>query len=119
MYIEILDELRQQHEWLQPKLEDCEAIERLSNTLRRAEAHYDFEDHWFFAWESYAPELIRKMLDQHHQCRELMRLIAEELETEDRRELDQFIRRFQAISQHNLIEEERDLFPILERALNS
>ncbi len=117
MYLEILDELRQQHQWLEPKLEDCEAIERLPDTLRRATAHYDFEDHWFQAWESYAPELIRKLLDQHHQCRELMDLIAGELDTGERRELDQFMRQFQAISTHNLIEEERDLFPMLQKAL--
>ena len=78
-------------------------------------AHYDHEERTLFAaLEPDFPALAAKMRGQHEEARELAGHL-------DNRELPEaewmaLARRFLAIAQHNIIEEERDLFALAERA---
>ena len=73
-----------------------------------AREHYAFEDAKIFAArEDWAP--ARKMVAQHAEAAEFGAAI----ETAGEPEATELARRYWAISQHNIIEEERDVFPCL------
>lgn len=96
---EVLDCL--QAGWLE---EDFLEAERL------ALAHYTAEESGLFAeLRDVHPPMIAKMTAQHDESRELARAIRG-CPPADRMYL---YRRFWAITQHNIIEEERDLFPLV------
>jgi hypothetical protein len=69
--------------------------------------HYEVEAIFFDAIRGDFPAMVRKMEDQHEEARELGRHFDDPL----------LRRRFLAIAQHNIIEEERDLFPLADRWL--
>jgi hypothetical protein len=86
--------------WLE---EDFLAVERL------ALAHYAAEESGLFvALREVHPGMVAKMTAQHEEARELARAIHGCLPDERM----YLYRRFRAITQHNIIEEERDLFPL-------
>jgi hypothetical protein len=59
------------------------------------------------------------MMAQHEEACEFGRALIEALECGDERDARLFLKRFRAIVEHNMIEEERDLFPIAERVLTT
>jgi hypothetical protein len=72
--------------------------------------HYEFEERTLFAASDPALAVfVRKLAGQHQEARELAGHIESGAEGD---ELLRLARRFLAIAQHNLIEEERDLFPL-------
>ena len=86
--------------WLE---EDFREVERL------AQAHYEAEEAGLFvALREVHPTMVEKMAAQHAESRELARAIAGCLPAERM----YLYRRFWAITQHNIIEEERDLWPL-------
>ena len=83
---------------------------------RLAREHYAGEEGLFFtAVRPQLPALTEKMERQHGEAREL----AGHLEDPDLPESEWLwlARRWLAITQHNIIEEERELFPLAERLL--
>jgi hypothetical protein len=107
----ILDS-RAQHRELEEVL-DCLQAGWLEDDFLEAErlalAHYVAEESGLFAElrEVHSP-MVLKMTAQHDESRELARAIRD-CQPSDRMYL---YRRFWAITQHNIIEEERDLFPL-------
>jgi len=77
-------------------------------------AHYDREEPTLFArLEPHLPDFVRKLRLQHDEARELAAHLSNT--GLPGAEWLQLARRFLAISQHNIIEEERDLFVLADR----
>lgn len=118
--------LRREHRHLEIRLdrlgealsaEDARAArEAFAEAWPLAREHYAGEESPFFAaLRLHLPALAAKMLGQHEESRE----IAAHLEDPDLpgAEWLRLARRWLAITQHNVIEEERDVFPLAERLL--
>jgi hypothetical protein len=118
---------REIEQWLDRLLECVSASSPdLGEPLARATElllrHYEIEERTVFSsWRREMPEMIGKMMRQHEDVRELSEaasgLAQAHLSTPTRLpELLYHCRRFHALAQHNIIEEERDLFPLLRRS---
>ena len=77
--------------------------------------HYSTEEQFLAACGADDPKLASKLRAQHDEAAELAQRLLESLEGENAAEIVYLSRRFMAIAQHNIIEEERDLFPLAER----
>jgi hypothetical protein len=86
-----------------------------AGAARLAAAHYLSEEPGLFAAlrDAY-PHMVEKMIAQHRESRE----IAEALESCHPQDRLYLYRRFWAITQHNIIEEERDFFPLAAATLS-
>ena len=82
----------------------AEYVRLLANACERLIAHYDAEAGLWDRFAKYKPELPAKMLAQHEEVLELSKHGDVPL-----------VRRFQALAQHNIIEEERDVYPVVAR----
>lgn len=84
--------------------------ESFAEAWRALARHYEFEERTLFAAAGPAlAAFVLKLAGQHEEAGELARHIENGAEGD---ELLRLVRRFLAIAQHNLIEEERDLFPL-------
>ena len=63
----------------------------------------------------HAPHLAAKVAAQHDEVMEIAGHLATALAGSDEAEALRLVRRFHAMAQHNLIEEERDVFPVAAR----
>jgi hypothetical protein len=82
----------------------------LTRAAELAHAHYDLEEREFFAVTCREfDQLTRKMSEQHDEARELAEAATGGPDGE------RIARLFHAIAQHNIIEEERDLFRLWEQ----
>ncbi|HEU0140829.1 MAG: hemerythrin domain-containing protein [Bryobacteraceae bacterium] len=94
---------------------------RFQDAVSIALAHYDFEDRGLFdSLRGEMPAFIAKLKAQHDEVRELSQAVTQLLhagamEERERSDLLLLCRRFVAMAQHNIIEEERDFFPLLAR----
>ncbi len=89
--------------------------EHFAGAARLAAAHYQFEEAGLFsALRDAYPRMVEKMIAQHRESRE----IAEALESCHPQDRLYLYRRFWAITQHNIIEEERDFFPLAAATLS-
>jgi len=77
--------------------------------------HYLTEERFLAALGARDPKLAAKLRAQHDEALELGERLIESLEAGDAAEAVYLSRRFLAIAQHNMIEEERDVFPLAER----
>lgn len=69
------------------------------------EEHFALEAELWNRLAAYQPQLAAKMLAQHAEVLELSRHGGDV----------PLVRRFQALAQHNIIEEERDVYPVVLR----
>ncbi|MCZ2080346.1 MAG: hemerythrin domain-containing protein [Bryobacteraceae bacterium] len=92
---------------------------RFHDAASIALAHYDFEDRGLFdSLRSEMPAFVAKLEAQHDEVRELSQAVTELLRADvmgerERSDLLLLCRRFVAMAQHNIIEEERDFFPLV------
>ena len=75
--------------------------------------HYVAEDHFFRGLLPQFPEALNKMIQQHSEALEIAAHAEDSLNLGQTSDALHLIRRFHAIAQHNIIEEERDVFPLL------
>jgi len=116
---------RKDHRELERCLDELmEAIQRggaLGGVLRKAAgkaaAHYDREAALLARLARYDPALAAKMTAHHAEALEIAARASECDEAGG--DLPYLARRFHAIAQHNIIEEERDVFPAAERCLTT
>jgi hypothetical protein len=104
-------------------------LDRLSEALRSGEPkidpvrelaelierHYLNEERFLAALEAHDPKLAAKLRAQHDEASEIGERLLESLAVGDSAEALHLSRRFLAIAQHNIIEEERDVFPLAQR----
>ena len=83
---------------------DRQALERAQELCAR---HYRDEERFLTALRSHNPSLADKLQSQHDEALEL----AAALSAGGTADSLYLLRRFRAIVQHNIIEEERDVFP--------
>jgi hypothetical protein len=89
---------------------EADAISRLAGSLAR---HYSNEKRFLDALAVRDQKLAAKLRGQHDEALELAARLLESVETGDAGYLS---RRLVAIAQHNIIEEERDVFPLVGQA---
>ena len=77
--------------------------------------HYEREER-FFELLGCAAE---KFTAQHAEAVEIGRALSQAMAEGAERDVEMLARRFRAIVQHNMLEEERDLFPLAERCLSA
>jgi hypothetical protein len=88
---------------------DTCAVRELVVSIAR---HYEAEERFLAALAARDPKLAAKLQAQHDEASELGARLLESLESRDAVYL---ARRLLAIAQHNIIEEERDIFPVADR----
>jgi hypothetical protein len=90
-----------------------EIVARFRAAHAAAAAHYSREDEYFRSLLAKLPIPVHKMLGQHAEVLEIGGQAENSLEIGQMADAVALIRRFHAIAQHNIIEEERDVFPLL------
>jgi hypothetical protein len=80
--------------------------------------HYSHEEQFLQALQPHDPGLAAKLRAQHAEALEIAVRLDESLAAGEARDVIYLARRFLAVAQHNIIEEERDVFPLAERFLN-
>jgi hypothetical protein len=88
------------------------AIRELAELIVR---HYLTEERFLAALGARDPKLAAKLRAQHDEASEIAERLLESLELGNAAEGVYLSRRFVAIAQHNIIEEERDVFPLVDR----
>ncbi|HLK67953.1 MAG TPA: hypothetical protein VKU19_31185 [Bryobacteraceae bacterium] len=85
----------------------------LTSAASLAREHYLGEEPLLRDFARHEPQLAAKMVAQHEEaCEAAQRFEEARIEGHDR-DMLALARRFLAIAQHNIIEEERDVFPLL------
>ena len=77
--------------------------------------HYRNEDQFLQRLQVHEPRLASKLKAQHDEALEIAARLEESLAAGESADILYLARRFLAIAQHNIIEEERDVFPLAER----
>jgi hypothetical protein len=90
----------------------AEAVRDLVESIAR---HYANEETFLTILEACDRKLAAKLRAQHEETAEIGAQLLESLETRNAADSLSLSRRFVAIAQHNMIEEERDIFPLAER----
>ncbi len=80
-------------------------------------AHYREEEPFLAVLAGKSVPLASKIAGQHAEAREIATRLEEAIAEGRDADVRMLTRRFHAIAQHNIIEEERDLFPIADRCL--
>ena len=88
-------------------------------TVELLERHYRREHPFLVILEQHVPKLAQKMKAQHEEALEMAARFEESLIEGHTRDALALARRFHAIAQHNIIEEERDVFPVADRCLSA
>jgi hypothetical protein len=108
-----IDGLIREHRAIEERLDqlaiEAKAIRELAGLLTR---HYSTEERFLTALAVRDATLAAKLRGQHEEALEIAARLLESLETGDAGYL---ARRLVAIVQHNIIEEERDVFPLVGR----
>jgi hypothetical protein len=89
--------------------------ESLRAASQWARAHYRREMPFLDRLALYEPAVARKLTAQHEEVLELSARFEEALAAGQERDMLALARRYHAIAQHNIIEEERDVFPLADR----
>jgi len=80
--------------------------------------HYLREEEFLVRLHAHEPGLTAKLRAQHDETLELAARLDESLRAGELADVGYLARRFLAIAQHNMIEEERDIFPLAERCFD-
>ena len=124
---EITECLKEEHRALEESLDALEAAiasgsglaECVSRAAARAREHYRREAAFLDRLGQYEPELAAKLRAQHEEACEMAEHFEQAREAEQIGDMCALARRFHAIAQHNLIEEERDGFPLAVRCFTN
>lgn len=81
--------------------------------------HYRREEDFLGKLQQHEPGLAAKIKSQHAEALEIADRLNESLAAGETVDLMNLARRFLAIAQHNIIEEERDVFPLAERIFSA
>jgi hypothetical protein len=92
-----------------------EAVDRFRDAHKAVTRHYRREDPFFEQLRPGFPDLCSKMLAQHAEVLEVAVQAETSLEMGQMADALTLMRRFHSIAQHNIIEEERDVFPLLAK----
>jgi hemerythrin-like domain-containing protein len=114
---------RQQHRAMEQHLDDLlSAIEASADFLESfrkacglAAEHYRAEEELLAEIARREAALAEKMAAQHAEALEMAACLEEAVAAGQASDALRLARRFHAIAQHNIIEEERDVFPLAER----
>ena len=114
---------RQQHRAMEQHLDDLlSAIEASADFLESFRKAYGLAAEHYHAEEELLAEIARreaalaeKMAAQHAEALEMAACLEEAVAAGQASDALRLARRFHAIAQHNIIEEERDVFPLAER----
>jgi hemerythrin-like domain-containing protein len=114
---------RQQHRAMDQSLDDLFAsiksgagfLDTFRKTHGQAREHYRAEAALLAEIAQYDVALAGKMAAQHAQALELAASLEEAVAAGQTDDALRLAKRFHAIAQHNIIEEERDVFPLAER----
>ena len=91
----------------------------LVESFRRAQglaaAHYRQEESFLERFSRHEPALAAKITAQHAEAMEIAARLEEAIAAGQRSDVVALARRFHAVAQHNIIEEERDVFPLAAR----
>jgi len=121
-----LEVLRSDHRRLEEALEGLARLdtggapgfgEALAVARAAALEHYCREEPFLAAIRAHSPEVAAKLASQHAEALEAAAEALRSLNDGQERDAAALARRFGAIGQHNIIEEERDVFPLAERWL--
>jgi hypothetical protein len=116
--------LRGEHAYVESRLDRLDAAIRegaagMTRAMRSAAsaalAHYDAETMFLDTLSRRLPGPAAKAAAQHEEAREIAHAFEDALEAGHAADAEALARRFLAIAQHNIIEEERDLFPLAAR----
>jgi hemerythrin-like domain-containing protein len=106
-------------QFLDDLLSSTEANADFLESFRKAHSlaaeHYRVEDGLLQEIARHEAALAEKMTAQHAEALELAAALEEAVATGQTGDALRLARRFHAIAQHNIIEEERDVFPLAER----
>ncbi|MBL8293689.1 MAG: hemerythrin domain-containing protein [Bryobacterales bacterium] len=91
---------------------DIDAVRALVDLAAR---HYAAEEPFLAALAIADPKIAAKLRAQHDEALEIGARLIESLEAGGVTDTAYLSRRFLAMAQHNIIEEERDVFPLMER----
>jgi hypothetical protein len=89
-------------------------IEAFRNVYRMCRRHYEREEEFYLRLAARDQGLAAKLRGQHAEALELAGCIEEAALAGQSRDSLYLARRFLAIVQHNIIEEERDVFPLFK-----
>ena len=87
-------------------------VELLRHLLRAIREHYLHEDHFLKLLQGHQPPLVDKLAAQHEEALEIAARLEESQVAGETADVMYLTRRFLAIASHNIIEEERDVFPL-------
>jgi enoyl-CoA hydratase/carnithine racemase len=94
---------------------DAAIFRKVSDLTSR---HYLREDEFLTALRAHEPGLAAKLKAQHEEALEIAAALEESLGGAPA-DAVYLVRRFLAIARHNVIEEERDVFPLAERCFGA
>lgn len=92
-------------------------VDLLRHLLRAIREHYSVEEELLRVLEEHEPEVAAKLAAQHEEALEIAGRIEESQAAGESADLFYLVRRFLAIAEHNIIEEERDVFPLARRSI--
>ncbi len=78
-------------------------------------SHYDREEPFLASLRRHEPRYADKLAEQHEEVLEIAERLEESLAAGEADDAAYLARRFLAMARHNMIEEERDAFPLAER----
>ena len=81
--------------------------------------HYLREEEFLARLQPHEPGLAAKLRAQHEEALEISARLEESLAAGEATDVAYLARRFLAIARHNIIEEERDVFPLAERCFGA
>ena len=90
---------------------DTELLDSVGEALSR---HYAHEEEFLSALDPQEPALAAKLRAQHQEVLELSTQLHASLQSGNAYDVSYLSRRFLAMAQHNMIEEERDVFPLAD-----
>jgi hypothetical protein len=93
--------------------------EKLREAAESAHRHYRREQPFLDCLEGHEPALARKLYNQHQEAIEIAARFDEALADGQTRDMLALARRFHAIAEHNIIEQERDVFPLADRCFSA
>ncbi len=95
-----------------------EPADQFRVVARLARAHYRTEEPFLQRLSEISPVVGAKMSMQHADGVEIASRLEEAIGEGNRRDVLLLARRFHALVQHNIIEEERDVFPLADRSFS-
>lgn len=94
-------------------------IEYVRHVKELIAQHYRREEPFMLRLHEHEPRFADKLREQHAETLEIAERFEESLEAERLADVEYLASRFLAIAQHNMIEEERDAFPLFDHCFRA